>query len=576
MKPSGVREKAYIYVRVSTPEQVDGDSLSVQEKACLSYAEHVLHADVIRVYKEEGESAKSANRTQLNKMINDAITEKGSVDYVVVYDMSRASRDVASYYAIIKCQLNKLGIKIRSVIEPTVDETPFGEFSEILSLAYAQLENRMKAVKVKASMGERAKQGYWITQPPLGFKIKIVLPDGRLTDSLGRKERVKYPKVLVPDDRTLAESGLSIADAVTKVLTDFANSDMSETEAHKLAMKLGLKAIDGRPLPFNSLHHMLEHPVYAGYSKPGKALGESTKLKFDGLISKDTFNLIQSKLAERKRELKPKDKGLYPLDDTILCCHEHCNMPLHGDAPGNGSKKHPPRYYCRGGIKRGHGYESAKASEIHVLFNDFLQQLAPTDGAIRLFKEVLKRTAAQKLGNANAELKTLADAEQRLSDKKKATLDLLLVGKITAEEKDFMMAEVEKEREQCRLRRKELEEQQELNELTIEYVCNFISQPAKLWRDADLESKRALQKLLFPNGLHVDLKAKKCRTEDLSPLYSVVCNKKEPSGSNSGDMVNLVYTNWNYLVSDFYRIKGIATVLYPTSYIPSVSRTGSY
>lgn len=39
-------------------------------------------------------------------------------------------------------------------------------------------------------------------------------------------------------------------------------------------------------------------------------------------------------------------------------------------------------------------------------------------------------------------------------------------------------------------------------------------------------------------------------------------------------MVNLVYANWNYLVSDFYRIKGIATVLYPTSYIPSVSRTG--
>ena len=302
-----------------------------------------------------------------------------------------------------------------------------------------------------------------------------------------------------------------------------------------MAVDAGLKGKNGQPLPYNSFEHMLEHPVYCGYSKPGKALSESIKLKFGGIISRATYDLIQARLKANKRGVKVRDNSLYPLDGTILC--EHCNMPLHGDAPRDGSKKQTPRYYCRGGIKRNHGYESAKASEIHVLFNDFLQQLTPTDGAVRLFKEILKRTAAKKLSNANSELEAVSKAEKKLSDKKRAILDSLLEGKVTVEEKDFMLADVENEREALRLRRKELEEQQELNELTIEYVCNFISQPAKLWRDADLESKRALQKLLFPNGLHVDLKAKKCRTEDLSPLYSVVCNKKEPNGSNSDSMV---------------------------------------
>ena len=99
------------------------------------------------------------------------------------------------------------------------------------------------------------------------------------------------------------------------------------------------------------------------------------------------------------------------------------------------------------------------------------------------------------------------------------------------------MADIEEKREGLRLRRKELEDQQELNELTIEYVCNFMDKPAKLWRDADMESKRALQKLMFPNGLHIDLKAKKCRTEDLSPLYSVINTKKEPEGSENSNMV---------------------------------------
>ena len=81
---------------------------------------------------------------------------------------------------------------------------------------------------------------------------------------------------------------------------------------------------------------------------------------------------------------------------------------------------------------------------------------------------------------------------------------------------------------------------------------------------------------MFPNGLHFNIKERKFGTQDLSPLFSVICNKKEScNGSNSG-MVNLVYANWNSLVSDFYRIKGITTVLYPTNYIPSINGTNSY
>ena len=95
-----------------------------------------------------------------------------------------------------------------------------------------------------------------------------------------------------------------------------------------------------------------------------------------------------------------------------------------------------------------------------------------------------------------------------------------------------MVADIDEKHEALRLQRKELEDQQQLDELTIEYVCNFMDK-----RDANLESKRALQKLMFPNGLHVNLKTKKCRTEDLSPLYSVINTKKEPEGSENANMV---------------------------------------
>ena len=85
----------------------------------------------------------------------------------------------------------------------------------------------------------------------------------------------------------------------------------------------------------------------------------------------------------------------------------------------------------------------------------------------------------------------------KLLDKKKDFLYLLSENKISNDEKDLMMADIDEKRKALRLRRKELEEQQHLNELAIEYVCNFMDKPAKLWRDASLESKRALQRLMF-------------------------------------------------------------------------------
>lgn len=43
---------------------------------------------------------------------------------------------------------------------------------------------------------------------------------------------------------------------------------------------------------------------------------------------------------------------------------------------------------------------------------------------------------------------------------------------------------------------------------------------------------------MFPNGLHIDLKTKKCRMEDLSPLFSVITTKKAPSGAENASLVN--------------------------------------
>ena len=62
--------KAVIYCRVSTKEQVEeGNSLKTQEKICVEYAEkNGYHVE--KIFIEQGESAKTADRPQLQEMLS--------------------------------------------------------------------------------------------------------------------------------------------------------------------------------------------------------------------------------------------------------------------------------------------------------------------------------------------------------------------------------------------------------------------------------------------------------------------------------------------------------------------------
>ena len=64
-----------------------------------------------------------------------------------------------------------------------------------------------------------------------------------------------------------------------------------------------------------------------------------------------------------------------------------------------------------------------------------------------------------------------------------------------------------------------------------------MTKPAKLWADADLETRQALQATMFPNGLHFDIKSKKFGTDELSLLYRVIGNKKESNSDSDSHMV---------------------------------------
>jgi len=100
-------KRAVIYCRVSTKEQVEeGNSLVSQERLCREYALKEGY-EVVEVFIENGESAKTADRKELQRMLALCTTKKDFIHAVIAYKVDRISRNIADY-SLIKVRLKKI------------------------------------------------------------------------------------------------------------------------------------------------------------------------------------------------------------------------------------------------------------------------------------------------------------------------------------------------------------------------------------------------------------------------------------------------------------------------------------
>ena len=92
-------KRAVSYIRVSTREQAqrggseEGFSLPAQREANKRKAQS-MGALVVKEFADRGESARSANRPELQKMLA-YLKEDGGIDYVIVHKLDRLARNRA-------------------------------------------------------------------------------------------------------------------------------------------------------------------------------------------------------------------------------------------------------------------------------------------------------------------------------------------------------------------------------------------------------------------------------------------------------------------------------------------------
>src|SRR5579875_3350361 len=122
-------KRAVLYLRVSTEEQADTDyntegySLPAQREACVRLSDQ-LGATVVGEYVDRGESAKSAKRPELQRMLK-RLQEQADVDYVIVHKVDRLARNRKDDVEI-DLVIRSSGARLVSASE-NIDDTPHGK-----------------------------------------------------------------------------------------------------------------------------------------------------------------------------------------------------------------------------------------------------------------------------------------------------------------------------------------------------------------------------------------------------------------------------------------------------------------
>ena len=506
------KKTAFGYLRVSDKSQLDGESLTSQKHKIEMYAERE-NIVILKWYKDEAKSGKNTDRPALQELLKDAVSrKKGSLDYLLVYKMNRASRDLISYVQGIKAVLAPYGIKVRSATED-FDDTPMGTFIENLNVMVGQLDNDNKRQTVVDNMTSIAKSGYWQHKPLLGYNKWTV------KNSEGQNRPTMIPN----------ETGKLVRDILLKWNT----GEMTFASLTRYATSIGLVNPKGSPITQQNIQGIIERPEYAGYVHGKLTDYKLVKGQHEPLISEEIYwqnqELVKRKNKQHLLGLKHMTiNEQVPLRRYVRCVN--CKKPMTSSNPGGAQ-----RYYCARPTCRKTG--SITAKEAHQRFTELLQDVTPSDGTLNLMKEILIRTNRKERGNLDRSKRELYVKLEEISSQRTNTIEMYINQKLSEEEKHLMTRKLDEEQRSISEGLDELELRLTVSEAQIDYALSYMANIANKWQEASLEVRQKFQSLIFPKGFILDIKNEKFIIEEISPLYRYKTNKKELPTSENSSMV---------------------------------------
>ncbi len=279
----------FIYIRVSSDEQVKGYSLDGQRKACIEYAKKLGYR-ILDVFRDEGETATAIERPQFQEMLNRC--EEENVDVIIVWHTDRFARNETDHY-LVKDKLSKLKVSLMSVTQPMIDDSPEGHLLDGVLASLNAFYSRDLSRKTKKGLTQKWEEGGWPSAAPPGYKNI-------------RNEKDKGDIELDPVKGPIIKEGLEA----------FSTGNHTVVTLQKWLDSKGIRSRTGKTISFSVVHNMLRNPFYYGLMRWD---GKEQIGTYEPLILEETFKLNQYILAKHRGFLIRQRKHDFLLRNFAFC-----------------------------------------------------------------------------------------------------------------------------------------------------------------------------------------------------------------------------------------------------------------
>ena len=453
-------KKCIIYVRVSTEEQaVKGYSLDAQEDIDTSFAKN-LGYEVVKIFREEGLSAKDLKRPVLQEMMQWGYNHIGEFDAVIFWKWERISRGTEEDYVILGKFFSQCGVRPLSVTECN-DESPEGELLRHMIKGMNLYELRKISQRTKLGMDYIAKTGRKPAMAPIGY-INYTNPDNS--------------KSIIPDE--------NYAPLVRKSFEMYATGNYSIEDIEQFLYDEGYRTKRGKR--YQKAEYMLKNVFYIGKFYWGGNLYEGTH---EPIISRELFDAVQSKFGYKK----PKSHNLvFPYTNLIKCKHcgkHNLSAEMKRGAHNSGEYIY---YKCRCGVK------AIKQEELEIEFMRMLDDIYIPPHEVESLKDGAKQIL-DSIKEFEDKLESPVELQKKIeviNDRIKKAYRDKLDGNIPAgiEERDWnsMIEEWAKEKDHITIKLKERMEKSRILYDKLSVIMAFCNQLPELFRLAQPRIKREI------------------------------------------------------------------------------------
>ncbi len=440
---------AALYVRVSTLNQVDRDSLSTQESRLRAYCESKGYS-IYQVYEDAGFSAKDMNRPAWKRLSTDI--RAGRVEAVLVTKLDRITRSLRDLVKLVDF-FSDHSVQFISITQSVDSTGPFGRFMRNLLGIIAQLEREVTAERVSEDMHHRALQGKWNGGViPCGYSTQQRAVKELVSSGIDEHQAAMEAARLYPEPKKLY-----LDEDEAPIVREMFQGYIENRSLRKTTQGLnsrGIRTRNGASWAASSVRRVLSNPTYTGKTWYGKrkvnpengrleAVSENEWKVADGqheaIVSEEIFREAQEILASRYN--KPTRANHQYLLTGLLKCGI-CGGPMHGYTfAKKGTDKTYVYYKCHTNASKGKAVCPGMTVPARSL-EDFVVKTIMELSENTVFlndKEkmisTLKEECENVLSGRNDELDRLTSEERKLQARLDTLLDKLENGLI--EDGDF-------------------------------------------------------------------------------------------------------------------------------------------